>query len=97
MKPGLASKLSLLVLLVFSIALTACESSRINQENFDKVKTGMTQAEVQAILGPPTESSSADFAVFSGTASTWKWQDITITIQFVNGQVIAKQFQKPGQ
>ena len=31
-------------------------SSKINKENFDKVKEGMTKAEVVAILGEPTGS-----------------------------------------
>ncbi len=47
-----------------------------------------------AILGGPTESYSVDVAVFSGTLSKWKAGDITITIQFVNGKVVAKQLSK---
>ena len=57
----------------------------------------LSQAEVQAILGPPTESESVDVTVFSGTSSTWKWQGTTITIQFVNGKVIAKQLTQGGK
>ena len=80
------------VIVLFSLGLAACGSSRLTQENFDKIRTGMTQAEVAAILGEPTESSSVDVAVFSGTASTWKKDGTTITIQFANGKVVAKQF-----
>ena len=47
-----------------------------------------------AILGEPTESSSVDVAVFSGTVSKWRAGDVTITIQFVNGKVVAKQLSK---
>jgi outer membrane protein assembly factor BamE (lipoprotein component of BamABCDE complex) len=84
----------LIALVVVCVGLAACAVSKINQENFDKIKTGMSQGEVQAILGEPTESSSVDMAVFSGTASTWKRGDITITVQFVNGKVVSKQFAK---
>jgi hypothetical protein len=35
-----------------------------------------------------------DVAVFSGTASIWKKDGTTITIQFANGKVVAKQFSK---
>ena len=54
----------------------------------------MSLAQVTAILGEPTESSSVDVAVFSGTVSKWKAGDVTITIQFVNGKVVAKQLSK---
>ncbi|HEY9073349.1 MAG TPA: outer membrane protein assembly factor BamE [Desulfobaccales bacterium] len=82
------------VIVLFSLCLTACGSSRLTQENFDKIHPGMAQAEVTAILGEPTESSSVDVAVFSGTASTWKKDGTTITIQFANGKVVAKQLSK---
>ncbi len=90
-----SSKLRLLsALAVVALCLLACAGSKINKENFDKIQTGMTQAEVQAILGEPTESESVDVTVFSGTASKWKYEDTTITIQFVNGKVVAKQFSR---
>ncbi len=79
---------------VICMSLGSCAGSKINQENFDKIQTGMTLAQVQAILGEATESSSLDVTVVSGTVSKWKTGDITITIQFVNGKVVAKQFFK---
>ena len=80
--------------LAISLSLISCGGSKLTQENFEKIQTGMTLAQVQAILGEPTESSSVDVAVFSGTVSKWKQGDVTITIQFVNGKVVAKQFSK---
>jgi outer membrane protein assembly factor BamE (lipoprotein component of BamABCDE complex) len=82
------------VCLVISLSLISCAGSKISQANFEKIKTGMTLAQVTAILGEPTEASSVDVAVFSGTVSKWKAGDITITIQFVNGKVVAKQLSK---
>jgi outer membrane protein assembly factor BamE (lipoprotein component of BamABCDE complex) len=87
-------KLGIIVALVLgAFCLVGC-GSRINQTNFEKIQTGMTMAEVTLILGEPTESSSVDVAVFSGTVSKWQAGDVTITIQFVNGKVVAKQFSK---
>jgi outer membrane protein assembly factor BamE (lipoprotein component of BamABCDE complex) len=80
--------------LVICMSLVSCSGSRISQENFEKIQTGMALAQVQAILGAPTESSSVDVAVFSGTVSKWRAGDVTITIQFVNGKVVAKQLSK---
>jgi outer membrane protein assembly factor BamE (lipoprotein component of BamABCDE complex) len=82
------------ICLVISLSLISCAGSKISQANFEKIKTGMTLAQVTAILGEPTEASSVDVAVFSGTVSKWKAGDITITIQFVNGKVVAKQLSK---
>jgi hypothetical protein len=90
-------KLGIFVALVLcAFCLAAC-GSRINQADFEKIQTGMTMAQVTAILGEPTESSSVDVAVFSGTVSKWKAGDVTITIQFVNGKVVAKQLSKSDQ
>ena len=85
------------VAMVFFLCLMACSGAKINQENFDKIKTGMTLAEVKAILGEPTDSFSIDVAVISGGTAMWKGEGITINIQFMNGKVIAKEFLKPGK
>ena len=76
------------------VTLAACGSSKLTQDNFDKIQIGMTRAQVVIILGEPTESSSVDMAVFSGTVSKWKQGDVLITIHFVNDKVVAKQFSK---
>jgi hypothetical protein len=80
--------------IVICLSLVSCSSFKISQENFEKIRTGMSLAQVTAILGEPTESSSVDVAVFSGTVSKWTAGGVTITIQFVNGKVVAKQFTK---
>ncbi len=77
------------------VGLMGCAGSKITKENFDKIKLGMTQEEVQAILGPPTEASGIEIPIFSGTMSKWVQGDTVITVQFVNGKVVAKEFSKP--
>lgn len=84
------------VLMFCALCMVAC-GSRISQANFEKIQTGMTTAQVTAILGEPTESSSVDVAVFSGTVSKWQAGEVTITVQFVNGKVVAKQLSKSDQ
>ena len=86
--------LALLAVLIIA-GLTGCAGSKINQDNFNKIKLGMSQEEVQRILGPPTESSGLEVPMFSGTMSKWIKGDVAITIQFVNGKVVAKEFSKP--
>jgi len=92
--PRLSHLRAVVLVMVICMSLVSCSGSPISQENFEKIQTGMPLAQVTAILGPPTESSSVDVAVFSGTVSKWRAGDVTITIQFVNGKVVAKQFSK---
>lgn len=77
------------------LLLAAC--SKVTQENFAKVQDGMTEQEVTAILGSPTESSSGSILGISGTSSKWVGGDALITIQFVNGKVALRSFDKPGK
>ena len=85
---------AVILVMVICMSLVSCSSLKISQENFEKIQTGMSMAQVTDILGPPTESSSVDVAVVSGTVAKWKSGDITITIQFVNSKVVAKQLTK---
>jgi hypothetical protein len=77
------------------VVLVAC--TKVNQENFAKVQEGMSEQEVMALLGSPTESNSVNVLGISGTSSRWVSGDAEITIRFVNGQVALKRFDKPRQ
>ena len=88
--------LSRLVLVALVIAgLAGCHPTKISKENFDQIKLGMTQEEVQGILGPPSEATGLEIPVFSGTTSKWAQGDTIITVQFVNDKVVAKEFSQP--
>jgi hypothetical protein len=76
------------------LLLAAC--SKVTQENYSRVRDGMSEQEVAAILGAPTESSSGSVLGISGTSSKWTSGDATITIRFVNGKVALRNFEKPG-
>ena len=80
----------LLVLLV-SVLPAGC-GSKVTQENFDKIQTGMSREDVKAILGEPTESSGVSVGTISGDSWVWKTDGTVVTIQFVGGKVLAKQF-----
>jgi len=82
-----------------ALALTAlllvAACSKVTQENFAKVQDGMSEQGVRALLGEPTESSSAQILGVSGTSSRWVAGETVITIRFVNGKVAVKSFDKP--
>lgn len=82
----------LIVLLAFA---AAC--SKVTQENFLRIDEGMTEQEVIALLGRPTESNSVNFLGMSGTSSRWVSGDAVITVSFVNGKVALKSFDKGGR
>ena len=82
-------------LVVAAALLAAC--TKVTQENFAKIHQDMTEQDVQAILGSPTESSSTTLLGISGTSSKWISGDATITIRFVNGKVALSSFEKPAR
>jgi hypothetical protein len=73
--------------------LSAC--TRITQENFSRIETGMTEQEVGTILGNPTESSSGSLLGISGTSSRWVGRDAEINVRFVGGKVATKTYDSP--
>ena len=78
----------LLVACLLALMLVAC--SKITAENYARVNEGMSEAEVAAILGPPTESSAMSILGITGQSSRWVDRESVITVQFVNGKVRIK-------
>jgi len=71
------------------LCLAAC-GSRLTQENFEKVREGMSQQEVRQILGEPADASGASFLGLSSGEAVWKDDKTTITIHFLNDRVVSK-------
>jgi len=76
-----------------ALLLAAC-GSKISAENFERIQTGMTQKEVVAILGEPTETSAISVAGLSGGMATWRDGNTEISVQFLNDKVQAKQLSR---
>jgi hypothetical protein len=55
----------------------------------------MSEQQVISILGTPTESNSVNLLGISGTSSRWVSGKTVITVNFVNGKVAMKTFDKP--
>ncbi|CDF86713.1 outer membrane protein assembly factor BamE [Pseudomonas sp. QL9] len=71
-----------IALLALCIAISAC--SKINQENYSKLQAGMTKADVEKLLGKPTECAGA-----LGFAScTWGDQKTYISVQYAGDKVL---------
>ncbi|MDX1377037.1 MAG: outer membrane protein assembly factor BamE [Burkholderiales bacterium] len=83
----------LLVASVLALALAAC-GSKINEENFVRIQDGMTEQQVIDLLGTPTETSGVGALGMSGASAVWQDGDARISVQFVNGKVRLKQFER---
>lgn len=57
------------------------------KKNFDKVKMGMSEAEVVKLLGPPTNATSTGAEGQSFAVKTWETADGTYAVTFVDGKV----------
>jgi hypothetical protein len=79
--------------LALLLVLAAC--SKVNQENFAKIQDGMSEEQVIAILGKPSESTSVNVLGVQGTSARWVSGDATITVRFVGGKAALKTFDQP--
>jgi hypothetical protein len=74
-----------------SLLIAAC-GSKLTQENFGKISTGMTQAEVIQLLGEPQSSEGAGLLGLSASTAVWKDSKNQISIVFLNEKVTSKSF-----
>ena len=88
---------SLAILACFAIllSLAGCDGnpfagSRLTKANYDQIKLGMSKAQVEHILGPPTTMESKDMIIFRMT--TYKYEDGKrfAIIKFKNDEVEGK-------
>jgi len=71
-----------LALLSFCVLLAAC--SKITQENYSKISSGMPKAEVEKLLGSPTDCSGA----LGMSSCTWGDQKTFISVQYAGDKVL---------
>jgi outer membrane protein assembly factor BamE (lipoprotein component of BamABCDE complex) len=58
--------------------LAACNrnvmtGSKLTLDNYNQIRTGMSKAQVEKILGPPTSMETKDMLIFKKT--TWRYED----------------------
>lgn len=72
----------LLLLLPLLLLLGAC--SKVTEANYAKLTAGMEKAEVQALLGAPSECSGA----LGMSSCTWGDEKTSISVQFAADKVL---------
>ncbi|SFP74333.1 SmpA / OmlA family protein [Geopseudomonas sagittaria] len=70
--------------LVLGACLLLAACNKVNQENFSKLKTGMSKTEVEQLLGAPRECAGA----LGFTSCTWGDEKTFISVQFAQDQVL---------
>ena len=71
-----------LALLSLCVVLAAC--SKINQENYSRLKAGMNKHEVEKLLGSPTDCSGA----LGVSSCTWGDKNSFISVQYAGENVV---------
>ena len=84
-----------LSLLIGFLSLAGCErnplsGSKLTLENYNQITTGMSRAQVETILGPPTTVETKDMLIFKKT--TYRYEEGTkfAQITFKNDEVDGK-------
>ncbi len=83
------------VALLAILLLAACNrnvltGSKLTLDNYNQITTGMSKAQVEKILGPPTSMETKDMLIFKKT--TWRYEDGQkfAQITFKNDEVDSK-------
>ena len=69
-------------------ALAAC--SKVNADNYAKVKANMTREQVYEVLGKPDEVSGGDIGPISMSTETWIGSKETVKVTFGGDKVVLK-------
>ena len=84
-----------LIWILSTLSFAGCNNSvrpisKINRANYDQVHEKASKEEVQAILGPPTSTSTEDKIIYKRT--TWRYTegDKYINITFKNDELDSK-------
>jgi outer membrane protein assembly factor BamE (lipoprotein component of BamABCDE complex) len=83
------------VALLAILVLAACNrnlltGSKLTLDNYNQITTGMSKAQVEKILGPPTSMETKDMLIFKKTI--WRYEDGQkfAQITFKNDEVDSK-------
>src|SRR4026209_302291 len=85
-----ASRLMLMLVLMFVLMLNGCIGKRITKANVDQVTEGMSKKQVESIWGQPTSSKMEDPAIIRQTTYVYRQGKDTVTIVFKDDKVQSK-------
>ena len=75
--PALLNNVRLLLLAALLLASAGCNrsisGSKLTRANYDQITLGMSKAQVENILGPPTSAETKDMLIFKKT--TYRYEE----------------------
>jgi outer membrane protein assembly factor BamE (lipoprotein component of BamABCDE complex) len=79
-----------LILIIAGCDRNPLTGSKLTAANYDQISIGMSKAQVETILGPPTSSETKDMVIFKKT--TYRYEDGKkfAMITFKNDEVDSK-------
>lgn len=83
-------------------ALTSCNrttisGSKLTKANYDLIHTGMSQSQVEAILGPPTTVDKKDLVIYKKTSFRYEDGEKFAAVTFKNDEVDGKDTNIPAK
>ena len=85
------------ILMAFAamLVLAACNrnvltGSKLTLDNYNQITTGMSKAQVDKILGPPTSMETKDMIIFKKTSWRYEDGDKFAVVTFKNDEVDSK-------
>ncbi len=81
----------LLVTLTPSCDRNALTSSKLTLANYDQVANGMTKAQVERIMGPPTTTETKDMLIFKKTSYRYEEGSKFALFTFKNDELDSKE------
>ena len=91
MKKHLKSSRWVTFLAAAVFALSGCSGKRLTKANVDEVSNGMSEKQVESILGPPTSVDSTNLLVTKKVTYTYRQGSESVTIVFFNNEVASKE------
>ena len=89
-------KTSILSLLAWLLIAVSCDrsvvtASKLTPSNYDQITTGMTKAQVERILGPPTTVETKDMMIFKKTIYRYEDGKKFAMFKFKNDELDSKE------
>ncbi len=79
------------------LSFSACDrtaapvATKLTKANVDQIQQGMTQSQVQSILGSPQESDTKDLVVYKRTTFRYTEGPVYVNITFKNNELDKKE------
>ena len=82
----------ILIIAAVALALGGCDrlGGKLTLANYNKVTVGMSKAQVENILGPPTTTEKVDMFIFKKTTYRYEEGKKFVMITFKNDEVDSK-------